>query len=129
MKKRNGFTLIELLVVVGILGLLAAFLAPRFLGVQDRAKETAVKLVMQDLQRSIESYNVVNEYYPLGNNIPTKSLCENYLMAGDFISEIPKNPFTGQPYKDEDATGKILYSFDDATGQYSLVGYGRSGSR
>ena len=129
MNRQKGFTLIELIVVIGIIGMLAAFLAPRFLSVQDRAKDAAVKLVIQDLQRSVESYNVENETYPLGQNIPVKSLCDNYLKAGGFVNQIPRNPFTSRPYVDDDRSGKILYSFDDQTGEYKFVGYGKDGRR
>ena len=39
MKKQGGFTLIELVVVIVILGILAVTAAPRFLNLQDDAKE------------------------------------------------------------------------------------------
>ncbi|UTT85700.1 type II secretion system GspH family protein [Vibrio pelagius] len=43
MKKQGGFTLIELVVVIVILGILAVTAAPRFLNLQDDAKEAALE--------------------------------------------------------------------------------------
>ncbi len=127
--KRNGFTMIELLVVIGIIALLAVFLVPNLLGAKDRAKETAVKGVMHSLQLAIEAYELENLTYPLDNNVPVESLCNNYLMAGGYIASVPKNPFTGQEYKDADVAGKIIYDYDNASGKYTLTGYNRSGTK
>jgi general secretion pathway protein G len=127
LKRQNGFTLVEILVVIGIIGLLAVFLVPNLLGARDRAKETAVKGVMHTVQLAIEAYDMENEVYPMGNNVSLKSLCENYLMAGGYIAAVPKNPFTGQTYTDGDVAGKIVYSYNDTTGSYTLTGYKRNG--
>ena len=43
MKKQGGFTLIELVVVIVILGILAVTAAPRFLNLQDDARESALQ--------------------------------------------------------------------------------------
>jgi general secretion pathway protein G len=127
-KCRKGFTLVEILIVIGIIGLLAAFLVPNLLGAKDRGKEAAVKGVMHSVQLAIESYQMENEVYPMGVNQPLESLCKNYLMAGGYIASVPKNPFTGLDYVDADSAGKIIYSYDNATGGYVLSGYKRNGS-
>jgi len=127
--KRNGFTMIELLVVIAIIGLLVVFLVPNLLGARDRAKEAAVKGVMHSVQLAIESYEMENLTYPIDNNVPLESLCKNYLMVGGYIASVPKNPFTGQEYKDADAAGKIIYNYDDTTGKYTLIGYNRPGTK
>ncbi len=124
---KDGFTLIEILVVIGIIGLLAVFLVPNILGVQDRGKEAAVKSVMHSVQLAIEAYNMENSTYPVGKNIPLRSLCVNYLMAGDFIAKVPDNPFTGREYQDSDAAGKIVYNYNEIDNKYTLVGYKRNG--
>ena len=124
---RKGFTMIELLVVIGIIGLLAVFLVPNLLGAKDRAKEMAVKGVMHSLQLGIEAYEIENQIYPLEKNIALASLCNNYLMAGSYVAEVPKNPFTGKEYQDADLSGKIIYSYDEVAGKYTLTGYNRTG--
>ncbi len=126
-KKKSGFTLMEMLIVIGIIGLLSLFLVPKLLGAQDRAKEAAVKAVMHTVQLAVEAYQMENDVYPLGNNIPLESLAKNYLIQGEYLGAVPKNPFTGKEYVDADTPGKIIYSYDDATGKYTLNGYKRNG--
>ncbi|GLR04942.1 MSHA pilin protein MshA [Vibrio hyugaensis] len=43
MKRKSGFTLIELVVVIVILGILAVTAAPRFLNIQDDAREARLE--------------------------------------------------------------------------------------
>ncbi|KAF0133043.1 MAG: N-terminal methylation motif domain-containing protein [Candidatus Saganbacteria bacterium] len=127
MRKRNGFTLIEVLVVVGIIGLLMAYLVPNLLSSQDRAKEAAVKAVMHSVQLAVEAYNMENTTYPVGHNLTVKNLAVNYLLPGEYLSSVPKNPFTGVEYADSDKAGKIMYDYNDLDGKYKLEGYKRNG--
>lgn len=127
MRKKEGFTLIEILVVIGIIGLLAVFLVPNIFGVQDRGKEAAVKAVMHSVQLAVEAYNMENETYPVGRNITLHNLCVNYLMPGGYIASVPRNPFTGQEYKDADSAGKVIYNYNDIENKYVLTGYRRNG--
>ena len=48
---QRGFTLIELVVVIVILGILAAFAVPKFMGLEDQARAAAV----QSMAGSLES--------------------------------------------------------------------------
>ena len=127
MSKKSGFTLMEMLIVIGIIGLLSLFLVPNLLGAQDRAKDAAVKAVMHTVQLAVESYQMENDVYPLGKNIPLESLSKNYLIQGGYLAAVPKNPFTGKEYVDADTAGKIVYSYDDTNGKYTLTGYKRNG--
>lgn len=43
MKRNSGFTLIELVIVIIVLGILAATAVPKFINLQDDAKESAMK--------------------------------------------------------------------------------------
>ena len=61
----GGFTLIELLIVIIIIGILAAIAIPMFLGQRDKAKESAVKGGVHNIELGIASYAVDN-----GDNYP-----------------------------------------------------------
>jgi prepilin-type N-terminal cleavage/methylation domain-containing protein len=123
----KAFTLIELLVVIAIISIIAAFMMPNFIGVQDRAKEVGVKAVMHSIQLAIEAYNMENEAYPMGSNISLRVLIDNYLTQGGYVGSVPKNPFTGKEYEAGDKAGKIIYVYDDSNGSYKLFGYKRNG--
>lgn len=127
MKIKSGFTLIEMLVVIAIIGLLAVFIAPNLLAAPDKAKEAAEKTVMQSVQLAVEAYNLENSAFPMARNIPVKSLCENYLIQGNYITSVPKNPFTGKEYTDADSSGKIVYNYSDIENKYTLTGYKKDG--
>ncbi len=129
MGRRKGFTLIELLIVMSVIGILAAFLIPTFAKVQDRARESGVKSVAHNVQIAVESYNMVNGTYPMAVDITLKNLFENYLKTADVMNNLPKNPFTGKPYEEADTSGKIMYSYDMATDNYTVTAYNKTGTK
>ncbi len=56
MRNAKGFTLIEMLVVIGIIGILIAALVPVVKGVQQRAKEAAVKTNCANIDTALANY-------------------------------------------------------------------------
>lgn len=62
--KQQGFTLIEIIVVVVIIGILATFIAPKFLGRTDDARITKAKADIGTLESALELYKLDNYAYP-----------------------------------------------------------------
>ncbi|MDH3976508.1 MAG: type II secretion system major pseudopilin GspG [Deltaproteobacteria bacterium] len=66
-KKRlnnKGFTLIEILVVLIILSVLAALVAPRFLGRTDEAKIEAARIQIKNFEGALKLFYLDNGFYP-----------------------------------------------------------------
>jgi general secretion pathway protein G len=61
---RRGFTLLELVVVIIVLGLLAAIVAPQFLGRVSDARSTAAQTQIELFGTALDSYRLDNGSYP-----------------------------------------------------------------
>jgi prepilin-type N-terminal cleavage/methylation domain-containing protein len=127
MEDNSGFTLIELLVVISIIAVLATFIFPNLIGAKEKAKEAAIASIVHNFQNGIESYYLDNSNYPDGSNLSALGLY-NLLSPGGYMKSIPRNPYTGLGYSEEDNSGRIVYSSDNDAGTYSIIGYKRDGA-
>lgn len=63
-RSRAGFTLIELLVVVAIIGIMASFAIPKFVGVTDRANEAKIQADLHTIGVAVALYQAEHGTYP-----------------------------------------------------------------
>ena len=59
-----GFTLLELLVVIVIIGLLAAFVAPKYFGQIGKSKSQMARAQIEALDKAIDQYRLDTGQYP-----------------------------------------------------------------
>ena len=119
--KISGFTLLELLVVLVILGVLAAAIAPRFLGRDEAARVTVAKSNLRNLANILETYRLDNQQYPTTEQglealVSKPEGAKNWNSAG-YLQKIPSDPW-GNDY---------VYLSPGVSGPYDLISLGADG--
>jgi general secretion pathway protein G len=118
----RGFTLLELLVVIVIIGLLAAYVGPKYFSQLGKSEVTIAKAQIDAFEKALDTYRLDVGRYPTTEEgmaalmaaPPSASLKWNgpYLKKG-----VPRDPW-GQPY---------LYRAPGVKTDYEIVSMGRDG--
>lgn len=123
---RSGFTLLEIIVVVFILSLLAAIVAPRFMGRTDDARITEAKVQMRNFETALKLFKLDNGFYPdtqqgleaLVEKPATGRIPQNYREGGYLEQKkIPLDPW-GNAY---------VYVSPGLHGDLDIISYGGDG--
>lgn len=85
-KRTNGFTLIELLVVLAIVGMLASLAVPRYFGMVNKSRETALHHDLVTMREALDKY-----FEDLGKYPDTL----DDLITKKYLRKIPQDPITG----------------------------------
>ena len=95
---RRAFTLVEMLLVVTIIGILAALVIPRIVGVSERSRVTAAQADIQGgIKSALGQYEVDNGFFPksLQDLLVAPSNAKNW--HGPYLDKLPTDPW-GNPY-------------------------------
>ncbi len=112
----RAFTLIEILIVVGILGILAAIVVPKFTDAAGQTTETAVARTLQIVRHQVEYYRARQLAEPdlIGNQWDD-------LIENDYLHSVPRNPMNwGTMIAAAPAIGVGWVWRDDGNGIFDL---------
>lgn len=80
-KNKKGFTLVELIVVMAVLAIISAIAVPRFLGVQEKAREDADYATGAMIAKAAELYEAKENY-----SEPT--ITADVLVTDGYLSDV-----------------------------------------
>ncbi|MBU8975705.1 MULTISPECIES: type II secretion system major pseudopilin GspG [unclassified Lysobacter] len=116
-----GFTLLELLVVVVIIGVLVAYVAPRYFQQIGKSERTAALGQIDALRKAIDAYWLDTGHFPsseLGlSSLTTRPEGEKKWNGPYLQGRVPPDPW-GNAY---------VYRVPGTSGDYDLFSYGKDG--
>lgn len=125
---RGGFTLIEMLAVVMIIGLLAAVIAPRFMGRTEEAKQTQAAVQIKQLNAALDQFHMDNGFYP-STRQGLKALVKKP-KVGREVRHYPEGGYLQQESVPLDPWGnQYVYISPGQHGPYDLYSRGADGEK
>lgn len=124
MKKINrGFTLLELLVVIVIIGLLAAYVGPKYFGQIGRSQVQVTRAQIDSFDKALDQYRIDTGHYPstdAGLVALISQPANEPTWRGPYLKKnVPVDPW-GNAYIYRQPSA-------DTTRDYDLISYGRDG--
>lgn len=119
---RRGFTLLELLVVIAIIGLLAAYVGPRYFGQIGKAERKAALAQIDSLDKALAAFRLdVGRLPTTAEGLAALRQAPAGLSRweGPYLDKaLPLDPW-GRPY---------VYRCPGEQAEYDLLSYGRDGA-
>lgn len=122
MRTARGFTLLELLVVVAIIGLLVAYVGPRYVSQIGKSETAAARAQIEALAKAIDTYRLDTGRFPSTAQglaaLLVRPAGETKWNGPYLQKDVPLDPW-GKPY---------FYRMPGAKRDYELMSYGRDGA-
>jgi general secretion pathway protein G len=120
--RAGGFTLLELLVVIVIIGLLAAYVGPKYFSQLGKSEVTIAKAQIEAFEKSLDTYRLDVGRYPTAEEglaaLMTAPASAGAKWNGPYLKKgVPPDPW-GHPYQ---------YRAPAAKGEYEILSFGRDG--
>ena len=116
-----GFTLLELLVVIVIIGLLAAYVGPRYFSQLGKSERTTAKAQIEGLGKALDAYRLDTGRYPTteqGLNALAVKPNDEPKWNGPYLQKaVPPDPWS-RPY---------VYRSPGQNGDFDLLSYAKDG--
>ena len=120
-RRSAGFTLLELLVVIVIIGLLAAYVGPRYFAQLSKSERSTAKAQIESFGKALDAYRLDTGRYPTteqGLAVLLVKPNDEAKWAGPYLQkQVPMDPW-GNPY---------LYRAPGQGGDFDLSSLGKDG--
>ncbi|MGC3965584.1 MAG: type II secretion system major pseudopilin GspG [Rhodocyclaceae bacterium] len=120
--RRSGFTLLELLVVVAIIGLLAAYVGPKYFSQLGKSEQSVAKAQIEAFAKALDTYRLDVGRYPTTSEglsaLLNKPASANRWNGPYLQKDVPLDPWgKAYGYKSPGARGK----------DFDIISYGSDG--